>query len=507
MSSPAPDTQDLRSPASRKGGLARNTVNLVFGQVSTTALTIILSAVIARTLGPTDYGVLFLVTSVATFAYVFVDWGHGQYVIREVARRPDRAGELMGTVMAVRAATAIALIAPAVLVARLLGYDVRTQIGIASMMVAWLPLYLGLSYGWAYRGIERMEFDALIGIVLKLLSLAAGVAILAAGGRLFGVIVAHGVAGVVTFTVGTFIYRRLKLSPLRVSRETARELIVGGTPMVTMTIAVAAQPYIDANLLSRLAGAGTLGWYGAAAAFTNTLVAPAFVLASAAYPRLSVAAGDPNEFSRILRDALRPLLFVAVLGGVGTYLFADVAVGIVYSTKQFGPSASILRAFTPGMVLVFIDMMLATAILAGGSALSLAGAKVLTVAVVTTLELFLVPFFQARYGNGGIGVVSSFAVGEMVMIAAAIRLLPRGALSRSLATDVVRAFAAGAGTLVLGSSLKGVSPIVGIPGCVVLFTILAAAVGLITRADVAAIAGVVARRRPARADVAPALTS
>jgi len=159
------------------------------------------------------------------------------------------------------------------------------------------------------------------------------------------------------------------------------------------------------------------------------------------------------------------------------------------------------------MVLVFLDMMLATAILAGGSALSLAGAKTLTVVVVTTLELFLIPLFQARSGNGGIGVVTAFAVGEMVMIAAELRLLPRGSLTRSIGLDVVRACAAGAGTLVIGLWLKDLPPAIGIPGCVVLFSVLAGAVGLVTRSDIAALARLVVRRPPAQPDPAPALTS
>ena len=481
--------------------MARNTVSLVLGQVITTALTLVLNAAIARSLGPSDFGVLYLVTSVATFAYVFVDWGHGIYVIREVARRPECAGELMGTVLAVRVATAVALTGPAVLIARLIGYDARTQLGIAIMMVAWLPMYLGLSFGWAFRGVERMEFDALVNVVLKFLWLVAGITILMSGGRLLGVIMAAGIAGSITFAVATLIYRRVGLSRLRVTRAMAHELIVGGAPMVTMTIAVAIQSYIDANMLSRLTPATVVGWYGAAATFSNTLIAPAFVLASAAYPRLSVTAGDRAKFRKTLHDTLRPLLFLAVLGAVGTYLFADVAVGIVYS-QQFGPSADILRAFTPAMVLVFLDMLLGTAILAAGSALPLAGTKLLSVAVITTLELLLIPLCQARFSNGGIGVMLSFAGGELVMVAGAVRLLPRGTLDRRIALDVFRAGVAGAGTLTIVQWFGNVSPVVTIPGCILVFTLLAVAVRLVTRADLAAIAGLLSRRRSIPTDAA-----
>ncbi|HZO51342.1 MAG TPA: oligosaccharide flippase family protein, partial [Bryobacteraceae bacterium] len=264
----------MSSTVSRRPGLARNVLNLLMGQISTTILTIILSAVIARTLGPSDFGLLYLITAVATFTYVLVDWGHGSYVIREVARNPERTGELMGTALAVRTGTALALIGPAVLIGWLLGYPIQTLGLIAGIIVAWLPVYLGLSFGWAFRGKERMEFDALIGVTLKLLSLVFGVTTLYTGGRIPSLLLAQGAAGLVTLAVAVFIYHRLNLGKLRLTRRMARELVVGGAPMVTMTVAVAFQPYMDANMLSRLSTPAVMGWYGAGAAFTSTLIAP-----------------------------------------------------------------------------------------------------------------------------------------------------------------------------------------------------------------------------------------
>src|SRR5262249_1621852 len=51
-------------------GMVRSVMHLGLGQVATTVLTILLSAALARTLGPSDFGLLYLVTAIATFAYV-----------------------------------------------------------------------------------------------------------------------------------------------------------------------------------------------------------------------------------------------------------------------------------------------------------------------------------------------------------------------------------------------------------------------------------------------------
>jgi O-antigen/teichoic acid export membrane protein len=485
-------------------GLARNVLNLLMGQVATTALTIFLAAAVGRTLGPSDFGILYLISAVATFTFVFVDWGHGTYIIREVARHPERTGELMGTALAVRTVTAVCLIGPAVLSGWLLGYPPRTLALIAGNILASLPIYLGLSFGWAFRGKERMELDALIGIVLKFLALVFGVAVLHNGGRIPALLAGQAVAGLITLAIAAFIYHRLELGQLQVTWAMARELVFGGASMVTMTVAVAFQPYLDANMLSRLSTPAVMGWYGAASAFTNTLIAPAFVLASATYPRLSVAAARPGGLRPLLRDALRPLMCVAVYGAVGTFLFADVAVGIIYSREKFAPTATILRAFAPAMMLVYLDMMLGTAILAAGNALRLATAKIVSIVVIGAVEIVLIPWCQAHYGNGAIAVMIAFAVGELVMVAASLYLLPRGTLHASIGLDLARALAAGAGTVLVLRPLIHLSPFATVPLSAAAFIGFAMLFGLIKRTDLALLTKFPGRRSVAAPDpVAP----
>jgi O-antigen/teichoic acid export membrane protein len=256
---------------------------------------------------------------------------------------------------------------------------------------------------------------------------------------------------------------------------------------------VAVQPYIDANLLYKLAPTNVVGWYGAAWVIAGTLVAPAMILGSTMYPRLSRVSADPEEFSRTLRTAFRPLLLVAVLGAVGMYLFADFAIGVVYSQRKFGPAADILRAFAPALLLLYIDMLFGFAILAVGKAGQFAKAKVVAVLVTTGVELMLIPLCQARFSNGGIGVVLAMASGELVMVIAAV-LLIRDSISAAMGIDFVRGVIAGAATVALIRALPPITPLLGIPLCVAAFGILSAVVGLVGRADVELLAPMLRRR-------------
>ena len=134
--------------------MVRNVLHLGLGQVATTVLTILASAAIARTLGASDFGLLYLLTSIATFAYVVIDWGHGPYIIREVARNPVRAGELLAAIVLRTDGVRRGVIAAAStwLLSATDPFAVRRH-------SHGLPMYLGLSF-WVFRGRERMDHDA-----------------------------------------------------------------------------------------------------------------------------------------------------------------------------------------------------------------------------------------------------------------------------------------------------------------------------------------------------------
>jgi O-antigen/teichoic acid export membrane protein len=483
-------------PAQRPG-LARNALYLGLGQVVTTVMTMLLSAVLARTLGATEFGVLYLLTSIANFAYVFVDWGHGTYVTREIARHPERTGEMVGSVLVVRILTALAMCVLAVAVTWALSYERRTQVFAGLLILAWIPQYLGLTYAWAFRGREQMQYDALIQVVQKTGMLLLAAVCLALGGRLLALIPMYALAGMATFAVAMAFYRTLRFPALRFSRGTAVELVRDGAPMMAISLAIAVQPYIDANLLYKMTPPEVVGWFGAAWVVAGTLVAPATILGATLYPRLSRVALVPAEFSQTLRMGFRPLLLIAVLGGVGAFLFADFAIGLIYGEQKYGPAASIVQAFGPALMLIYIDMLFGYSILAVGKAGQLAKAKVLSVIITTAVELALIPYFQSRYGNGGIGIVLAMASGEMVMVTAAV-LLIRDVVDRGMLLDFARGVSAGLLTILLFRFLPAIPALLAIPLCIVAFVALSAAVGLVRRPDIDLLSSMF-RRRPALA--------
>jgi O-antigen/teichoic acid export membrane protein len=287
----------------------------------------------------------------------------------------------------------------------------------------------------------------------------------------------------VAVVAATRLYRRVALGPLRFSWEAAREMIACGTPILAMMIAASVQPYLDAIILSKLAPADAVGWFGAAKNIMGTLLAPALIIGAAGFPRLSRAATDTAVFQGEVRATLRPMLLLGALAGAGTYLFGDVAIGIVYGQRNFGPAGTIVKIFGPGLFLLFIDVLFGYALTALGRTGAFSMVKILSVLVSTGLDLVLIPLFQQRSGNGGAGAVLAFVLSEVVVFGGALLLMPRGSLRPAVALDIGRAVGAGVITALLFQWLPPIPFYLGIPLCIVTFVLLAKAVGLVRRDD------------------------
>src|SRR5262249_37975052 len=106
--------------------LLRNVSYLGIGQVASTALGVLQTAVIGRALEPAQLGILYIVFAISSFVYVVVEWGQGTYLVREVARGRIDEPELIGSALVIRLTTIIFSSAIAVAIAFALGY--KTQI-------------------------------------------------------------------------------------------------------------------------------------------------------------------------------------------------------------------------------------------------------------------------------------------------------------------------------------------------------------------------------------------
>ena len=463
--------------------LVRNVSHLGIGQIASTALGILLSAVIGRALEPAQLGILYTVFAISSFAYVVVDWGQSTYLVREMARGRTDEPALIGSALVTRLAAVVLLSALGVAIAQPLGYSGQIVVLALLSMVSGIPATLLAPFGCSFRSRDRMDVDAFVGIIGKVTTLVATAIALRWGGGLKEVILMQAVGGTASLLVGAIAALRLDVKANAPETKLLREVVRHGAPLATFALMIASQPFIEILMLSALAGAAVVGWYGASTNILGIVISPAMILLAATFPALSRASRSLPDLRSVLDATGRVMFIAAAFTSSALYLFADHMVAIIYGHGRFLETASILRVSAVFVPLLFLVFVLASAMNAVGRNKAMAVISVIRIVFCVIFNWLLIGYWQQRFGNGAIVLVIIAGVAEIPAVIACWALLPKGAVGSAVLLNVLRACVASLCTVVALSMLQPLGLLYLVPLFVLLFALTTMVTRLVLPSD------------------------
>jgi hypothetical protein len=112
------------------------------------------------------------------------------------------------------------------------------------------------------------------------------------------------------------------------------------------------------------------------------------------------------------------------------------------------------------------------------------------------MSIWLVPIFEQRWNNGGMAIGVAFAAGEVIMLAAAVWILPRHTIGRAMLFDCGRAIVAGGATLAFVRLLPAMPFPLSVLVCVVAFGVLVLGVRLMRTGEIVQFVASLRQRPP-----------
>jgi O-antigen/teichoic acid export membrane protein len=463
--------------------LARNVSHLGIGQVASTILGILLSAVIGRALEPAQLGILYTVFALSSFAYVIVDWGQGTYLVREMARGRADEPSIIGSALVIRLAAVVLTSAVGAAVAMPLGYSGQIVMLTLLAMLSGIPATLFAPFGCSFRSRDRMDVDAFVNIIGKAMTLVATAIALRMGGGLKEVILMQAVGGAATLLAGAVAAWRLDVQVKAPAMKPLHELLRHGAPLAAFSLVLTSQPFIEIMMLSALAGSAVVGWYGASTNIKGIVFAPAMILLTATFPELSRASRSVADLRRMIDTTSRVMFIGAALTSSALYVFSDHLVAIIYGHGRFIETASILRVSAIFVPLMFLVMVLASAMNAVGRNNAMAVISIVRISVCVIFNWLLIGYWQQRFGNGAIALVIIAGLAEIPATMACWALLPKGAIGSTVPLNVLRACVASLCTAVPLSMLQPLGLFFLVPLFALLFAVTAMATRLVLPSD------------------------
>jgi len=443
--------------------LFRNTLYLTLSQALTIPLSVLVNIVAARYLGPEAFGLAYLAYTICSFGFLVVSWGHDGMLPAVVARDHAQSGSMLGSSLAFRAAVSLPVYAVMAIGCYLFGYGAGFQwvLGLVALHLLLTAFVAGCKD--TIRGLERTDIPAYAHVGQQLLSAAFVVPVLMLGGQLRSFVGAQIVACAVTLVAIGLALKATGVGRLSFSWDSVKTLALGGTPFVVSGLVINLQPMLDALFLSKLSSSEVIGWYAVARRLVGVLIFPATALIGALYPTLCrLYVTDRKSFIETTSASLRNVSLVVVPVTLACALYADFAVAL-FNKQAYGPTADDLRVLSLFIGLVYFTMPLGSAILAAGRRRAWSIVQSICVVVCIGLDWYVVPFFQQRYGNGGIGLCLTSVLSEVAVVVCGVVLAPKGIFDRGFARSLFLAAVAGGAMAVVAYLLRSITPFVAAP--------------------------------------------
>lgn len=287
---------------------------------------------------------------------IITELGMSPVVVREMSRRREAAGEILGTAIIVKAGVALLCFLAAVIFLPLIKSD-RYLLKLVAILGLQLLSYPILTCVNIYRLDLKMIYPTGADLIRNALYLAGVWYVLSRPA--LGVAHIMAIAVVLSFAMAVALYglsrRRVRIV-LRFDRALARTLLRSCIPLAVSQIAIIFYYRLDNIMLLQMKDEVAVGYYSMAFKIAEVFSYLPSAFMASVYPYMSrFWAEDEEKFLRATELSLRCLLVVALPIGIFLSLFPRAILSVV--PGDYLPSAGSLALLAWAEVFIFLNIV------------------------------------------------------------------------------------------------------------------------------------------------------
>ncbi|WP_433381876.1 flippase [Actinoplanes sp. CA-142083] len=378
--------------------ILKNATALYVAEFVSRAMTLVLTILVARTLGSTEYGKLALVLSVMAIAQNLTDFGFSTLGVKLIANEPGAVNRIGSAMLVLKVALGVVTSGAIIVIVLLAGVpgDLAWIFVFNSLTLVTLAYTTSMSS--IYRGHEIMQFDAYGRTGIAFLTTAVGALLISSG---------HGVVAISALTLAlTFVNAlymksvndRQRLFRFEWPRSTQEygPLLKQALPFAVLAVLVAVSFRVDALILGLFESTTAVGEYSAAyRVFELLLIVPA-IFAGVLLPTTSARLNsDKASAHSLTMIAIRYFTYLCFPLAIGVALLAGPLITLVYGNEYPG-SIIVLQIMSFTVIPTFISSLTANIIHASSRPQHNTYIALFNVIFNVSLNLILVPILGLR---------------------------------------------------------------------------------------------------------------
>ncbi|MER8928904.1 flippase [Mesorhizobium sp. M0522] len=319
---------------------------------------VLVTVVVARYLGPEDFGMYAYVMSMVALFGVIGHMGLDGLLIRELLAEPRMQSETLGVAFVMKGAgfglAALGLLMFGLLMPRNLPAE-RWLFVLASLAVAIQPVSAVLGNWFRSRVEARYAVVSnFVGVIaggaFKVGAVLAGAGVVAVGvGQTLGI-----AAGAVLLVLMFLRHGGPAPGTWSFSRKRARAMLGESVMIFVGSIFAVIYLKIDQVMLRAMQGPETVGIYSIASLLSESLYFIPAAIAGTAFPRLvQINAGDPEAFAERLQDVFDILATSALIVLVGLLALGPLAINLAMG-PSYSPAVPIFLVHVLSLPFIFL---------------------------------------------------------------------------------------------------------------------------------------------------------
>jgi len=337
---------------------SKNTLWLFFDKVAKSIFYLITWILIARLLGPDEFGILNYAISFVFFFTSIAGLGLDDIVVKAILKKEYLPETILGTALIIKILGSIISLFLIFLVTSLVGDDYSTKkiIYIISISIFFHSFNVFIFY---FQSQVLLKFPALSNIFTLIISTIIKLYLIMNDADLIYFALMFVLDGffLSIFLIYFFTKRSvIPLSKLNFNKSLALNLIRDGWPLIFTGLLISIYMKIDQIMITQILGSSENGIYSAAVFLSESFNFIALVITASVFPAILNAKNKNNNlYEKRISNMYFILFWLSIFISIFITLTSSFLIDILYG-KEFLESAYILKIHIWSSILVFLGL-------------------------------------------------------------------------------------------------------------------------------------------------------
>lgn len=307
-------------------------------------ISLVVSLLTARYLGPSNYGLISYATSFTAFFAAFCNLGISSLLVKELVDRPDKEGEVLGTALGMRAISSLLSVITIVAVVSMIDRDEPTTILVVALCSLGVVFQIFDVFSSWFQRYLKSKFTAVSTLVAYVIMAVYRVVLMIRGSDVILFALATSVDYIALAVLQIVFYKKNGGQRLGFSWKYGMDLLSRSKHFILSGLMVSIYGQTDKLMLKQMLDVAETGFYSTATAVNSMWCFILTAVINSMYPGIMEAHKEGNEtlFTAKNRRMYAVVFYVSMGAAVMFNIFAELVIYILYG-KAYLPAAMPLR--------------------------------------------------------------------------------------------------------------------------------------------------------------------